>query len=183
VLDAARGAARATASRREALQAALALVREGARRERRAAATQQARGARAAAAGARAAAADLVLLAPLTGVVTSRNAEPGEVLAPGQAVVTLGDVARPWARVYLHPSALAQVRLGDTLVAQVEGDSTPVRGRVAAIATQAEFTPRVALTEEERADLLLGVKVVFADSTGRLKAGLPVRVRLPAAAR
>lgn len=180
VLDAARAASRTTASRREALEAALALLREGARRERREAAAAQARGARAAAAGARAAAGELVLLAPVTGVVTSRNAEPGEVLGAGQAVVTLGDPARPWARVYLRPAALAQVRLGDSVVAMVEGDTVPARGRVAAIASQAEFTPRVALTEDERADLLLGVKVVFADSTGRLKAGLPVRVRLGA---
>jgi hypothetical protein len=44
---------------------------------------------------------------------------------------------------------------------------------VAALATAAEFTPRVALTEKERADLLFGVKLELRDDTGRLKAGLP----------
>jgi HlyD family secretion protein len=49
---------------------------------------------------------------------------------------------------------------------------------VSAVATRAEFTPRVALTENERADLLFAVRVELADSTGRLKAGLPVTVHL-----
>jgi HlyD family secretion protein len=50
---------------------------------------------------------------------------------------------------------------------------------VASIATRAEFTPRVALTERERADLQFAVKVVFDDTTGTLKAGLPITVTLP----
>jgi hypothetical protein len=44
---------------------------------------------------------------------------------------------------------------------------------VAALATAAEFTPRVALTEKERSDLLFGVKLELRDDSGRLKAGLP----------
>jgi HlyD family secretion protein len=51
---------------------------------------------------------------------------------------------------------------------------------VTSIATRAEFTPRVALTERERADLQFAVKVVFDDSTGTLKAGVPIVVTLPA---
>ena len=52
-------------------------------------------------------------------------------------------------------------------------------GRVVAINTKAEFTPRVALTEDERADLKFGVKVEFSDSTGILKPGLPITVSIP----
>jgi HlyD family secretion protein len=50
-------------------------------------------------------------------------------------------------------------------------------GRITALNDRAEFTPRVALTEDERADLLFGVKVDLVDSGGMLKAGLPVTVR------
>jgi HlyD family secretion protein len=48
------------------------------------------------------------------------------------------------------------------------------------IAPRAEFTPRAALTERERADLVFGIKVQ-ADSQdvgGRLKAGMPVTLEL-----
>ena len=53
----------------------------------------------------------------------------------------------------------------------LEGET--FQARVTALATAAEFTPRVALTEKERADLLFGVKLELSDTTGRLKAGLP----------
>ena len=47
----------------------------------------------------------------------------------------------------------------------------------------AEFTPRVALTERERADLVFGIKVEPAegDAGGKLKAGMPVTLELPLA--
>ena len=46
---------------------------------------------------------------------------------------------------------------------------------------EAEFTPRVALTEKERADLLFGVKVALTDTTGLLQPGLPATVETRAA--
>jgi HlyD family secretion protein len=56
----------------------------------------------------------------------------------------------------------------------------PFHGRISEISTTAEFTPRVALTERERADLVFGIKVEpdSGDSGGRLKAGMPVTVDL-----
>ena len=137
--------------------------------------------AQAAAEGWRATADDLVLLSPVDGVVSSRNVEPGEVLAAGQSAITVGQPMRPWARIYVSTGVLSRLRSGDTLVARLDGDTTSYRGRITAIATKAEFTPRVALTEQERADLLFGVKVEFADTMLRLRAGVPITVQLPRA--
>jgi HlyD family secretion protein len=182
-LDAARAVARTTASRRDAARSSLQLLKQGARPERRAAAAQDTKSAEAAAAMLRATAHDLVLLSPVGGVITSRHVEPGEVVAAGQSAVTVGQPTRPWARIYVSQFALLRLRTGDTLSAHIDGDSTTYRGRVASIATKAEYTPRVALTDQERADLLFGVKIEFLDVTGRLKAGLPITVTLPANAR
>ena len=54
------------------------------------------------------------------------------------------------------------------------------RGRIASLNPRAEFTPRVALTEDEREDLLFGVRVEFDDASGMLKAGLPLTIDFPA---
>jgi HlyD family secretion protein len=178
-LDAARAAARVATGRRDAARDALRLVREGPRTERRAAAAAEARSARAAAEGWKATANDLVLVSPVDGVVSSRNVEPGEVLSAGQSAITVGQPSRPWARIYVSQFTLASLHAGDTLVAHLDGDTTSYRGRITAIASKAEFTPRVALTEQERADLLFGVKVEFADSAQRLRAGVPITVQLP----
>jgi HlyD family secretion protein len=124
-----------------------------------------------------------VLVSPVNGVVSSRNVEPGEVLSAGQSAVTVGQPDRPWARIYVSQFVLPQLKAGDTLLARLDGDTTPYAGRITAIATKAEFTPRVALTEQEREDLLFGVKVEFTGNTERLRAGLPVTVTLPSASR
>jgi HlyD family secretion protein len=182
-LDAVRAAARAAAGRRDAAREALRLLEAGARSERRLAAAAEARGAAAAAEGWRATASDLVLLSPVNGVISSRNVEPGEVLAAGQSAVTVSQPSRPWARIYVSQFVLPTLHPGDSLSAQLDGDSTVFRGRIAAIASRAEFTPRVALTDKERADLLFGVKVEFADTTQRLRAGMPISVRLPRTAK
>lgn len=178
-LDVAQTNARAAAAKRDAARAAYERASNGARPEEVDAARAEVAGAAAAARVVRATANDLVLVAPFDGVVTSRNAEPGEVLAPGQSAVTVGRVSRPWVRVYLAQGAVARVRVGQRALGTL--DDFPDRrfdGRVVAINTAAEFTPRVALTEQERSDMLFGVKVEFDDPTGMLKAGLPITVRI-----
>ena len=178
-LDAARSAARTAASRRDAASEALRLVRQGARPERIRGARAEVESARAGVEAARATASDLVLTAPLDGVVLGRHAEPGEVLGAGSPVATVGELRRPWVRVYVAQRDLPRVQIGQRAVARV--DAFPDRefpGRVTAISGRAEYTPRVALTEDERADLMFAVKVEFRDTSGVLKPGLPAEVRL-----
>ncbi|PHX96785.1 MAG: hypothetical protein CK531_07255 [Gemmatimonadetes bacterium] len=177
--DASRTLAASTAARRDAARASLALLREGARAERVAAARAESDLATAAAEGTRATAADLVLRAPVDGVISSRNVEPGEVVSAGRAVVTVANVKHQTVRVFVSQAQLSRVQPGRQVQAVL--DAYPDRefqGRVATIATKAEFTPRVALTEKERNDLLFAVKIAFADTTGLLKAGLPITVHL-----
>lgn len=179
-LDAARSAAEQSAALRDASREALRLLREGTRPERIAAARAEVDRARAALHAAEAAAADLVLTTPVAGTVLARYAQPGEVLGAGIPALTVGEVERPWTRIYLSQRDVPRVSVGLTATATL--DDFPDRefgGRVVAISPRAEFTPRVALTEEERADLLFGVKIEFDDPTGMLKPGLPVTVRIP----
>jgi HlyD family secretion protein len=178
-LDDAEAAAASAAARRDAARHALELLREGTRPERVQAARAEVARARAALQATSAVAQDLVLLAPVSGVVLSRNAEPGEILAVGQSGVTLGESAEPYVRVYVPTRQLPRVRQGQTATAVLDGfPDRPISGRVVAIRPKAEFTPRVALTERERADLVFGVKVALQDSTGLLKPGLPATVEI-----
>lgn len=182
-LDAAQAAADAAVARRDAAGEAVRLLREGTRPERIQMLRAEVANARAALAGARAVAGDLVLVAPVSGTVLSRNAEPGEMLVPGQAALTLGATDAPYVRVYVPTRQLPLVHTGQAATARLDGfPDRPFRGRVVAVSPTAEFTPRIALTERERADLVFGVKVALKDSTGMLKAGLPATVEFHQAA-
>jgi HlyD family secretion protein len=180
-VDAAHTAARSAADHRDAVQESLRLLREGTRPERIASGRASVETARAALSAAEASQKDLILLAPIDGVILSRNAEPGETLLGGQPAITLGDTRKLWVRVYVNEAALPKIRIGDSVSGFLDSDGAKsFRGKVVAINTRAEFTPRVALTEEERADLMFGVKIELQDSTGVLKPGLPITIRFAA---
>jgi len=181
-LDAARNAAQIAASRRDAASDALTLLQEGSRPEQIRAARGEVANARAAVDAALATAADLVLTAPAGGVVLGRHAEPGEAIAAGVPVLTIGRTNEPWVRVYVPAHALPSIAVGQPVAIQVSGLDRELTGRVAAINDRAEFTPRVALTEEERADQLFGVKVdVEGEGIAVVKPGMPAIVRFRAA--
>ncbi|MBI5086980.1 MAG: efflux RND transporter periplasmic adaptor subunit [Acidobacteria bacterium] len=115
------------------------------------------------------------LLAPLTGVVLTKSAEPGEVLAAGATVLTLGDMDRPWVRGYVGEKDLGRVKLG--MPAEVTTDSYPgkkYRGRVAFISSEAEFTPKQIQTQEERQKLVYRMKIEVENPNRELKLNMPV---------
>lgn len=122
---------------------------------------------------------ELVLLAPADGVILTRYLEAGEAAGVGTPIVSLGIVSRPWIRAYVGERDVAGLRVGQAVTIHADGLPAPVPGRIVEIASRAEFTPRAALTERERADLVFAIKVEFDDPAGRLKAGLPVTLEVP----
>ncbi len=123
----------------------------------------------------------LTVVAPDDGVVLTRYVNPGEALTSGAPVVSLGLVHRPWIRAYVGDLAIARVRRGDAVTVRLDGYNRSFSGRIVEVASRAEFTPRAALTERERADLVFGIKVELdsGDVGGRLKAGMPVTLDVP----
>ncbi|GMU64215.1 MAG: membrane protein [Acidobacteriota bacterium] len=160
----------------------LALLASGARPE-------QVAGARALVAQAEAAVATLDatlaksrLAAPFPGIVTVRHREPGEIVAPGAAVVTLMNPDDRWVRIYVPENRLGRVSIGQR--AAIVSDTFPGRrydGEVAFVADEAEFTPKNVQTTEERVRLVYAVKVrITGDGQLELKPGLPADVTLEA---
>ena len=176
-LDHADAAVRSAQGREQTAREALRLLQAGARPERIAAARAELSTAQSTLGQIEARASELVLVAPSDGVVLSRNAEPGEVLAAGTPVATLGDLGRRWVRVFLPQWLVSGIRPGQS-VDVMTGDRRTLVGRVASINPKAEFTPRVALTEQERSDLMFGVRVEFASPADAPMPGLWVAVRV-----
>jgi HlyD family secretion protein len=157
---------------------ALALARAGARPQRVEAARAEVTTARAALAQLEARATDLVLSAPFDGVVLGRHAEPGEALGPNVPVLTVAETARPYVRVFVPQEIVTGLVVGTPVDIVVSPDRT-IKGKIEAVNPKAEFTPRVALTEQERADLMFGVKVAVSNPAEAPHPGLWVSVRVP----
>ncbi len=118
--------------------------------------------------------ADTVAVSPISGVVLVEAAEPGEVVAPGTPVLTVGDIDRPWLRGYITATDLGRVKIGNPV--RVSTDSFPGKtynGRVSFIASEAEFTPKQIQTREERVKLVYRVKIDVENPGRELKNNMP----------
>jgi len=180
-MDLARTSLRAAEARAAGAREQLRLFEEGYRRAQVAAANQGATAALAQLAGAQSRARELLLTAPRSGLVLLVNYRAGELVPPNSPVLTLGDPDSLWMRVYVGAPLLTKLRIGSAAEVRPIGATQPYPGRVVSISSAAEFTPRAALTEEEQANLVFGVKLVLAKSGGALKAGLPADVRIASA--
>ena len=118
---------------------------------------------------------DTVAQAPAGGIVLTKSADPGEVLAPGTTVLTIGDLEHPWVRGYIGERDLGRVKIGSPV--KVTTDARPGKiynGRIAFIASEAEFTPKQIQTHEERVKLVYRVKINVENPNGELKSNMPV---------
>ena len=116
---------------------------------------------------------DMAVLAPRAGVITSRTAEPGEVLPAGAPLSVLTALAQPWLTVYVDEPSLSRIRIGDAVEVTVDGRQERFSGTVSSVAQLAEFTPKNVQTPEERAKLVFKVKIALDNRDGVFKPGMP----------
>jgi HlyD family secretion protein len=114
------------------------------------------------------------LASSVNGLVLSKNIEPGEQVAAGTPVVTVGALDSVWVRAYINETDLGRVKVGQK--ATVTTDTWPGRkypGYVSFISSEAEFTPKNVQTEKERVKLVYRIKVVIPNPNRELKPGMP----------
>ncbi len=118
--------------------------------------------------------ADTIASSPVGGVVLVKSADVGEIVAPGTAIVTVGDIDHPWLRGYVNETDLGKIQLGST--AKVTTDSYPgktYQGRVTFISSEAEFTPKQIQTPQERVKLVYRIKIEVENARHELKSNMP----------
>ena len=119
------------------------------------------------------------LYAPVSGVVLVKNSEIGEYLVPGGAVITLGDLDKPWLKAFITETDLGRVRLGQKV--SVTTDSFPGKvyeGLITFISSEAEFTPKNVQTTKERVKLVYRIKVSLPNPKQELKPGMPADAQI-----
>lgn len=126
----------------------------------------------------------LTITSPISGQVAARNAEMGEVVPPGIAVLTITEMEEVTLTAYVPESKLGLVKVGQEALVSV--DSYPGRefaGRVVSIGTRALFTPKNIQLKEEREKTVFPVKIRLANPDHKLKPGMPADARILVAER
>lgn len=119
------------------------------------------------------------IVAPVSGTILTKYAEKGESVTTGKPLFKLADLDNVFVRAYFTTVQLADLKIGDTVtVIPDDGSSSPkeLKGRVASISSQAEFTPKNIQTRDERADMVYAVKV-FVPNDGTLRLGMYAYIR------
>ena len=118
--------------------------------------------------------ADLTVLAPFSGTVLTRAAEPGEVVQAGTAIITLLDLSKVYLRGFVPEGEIGKVKIGQP--AHVFLDSNPnqaLDGYVLRIDPQATFTPENTYFRDDRVKQVVGLKVQLTQGIGFAKPGMP----------
>ena len=118
---------------------------------------------------------------PAEGLVADTLYRPGEWVPAGAPVVSLLPPGNVKIRFYVPETLLATVRIGDAVVVRCDGCGGDIAARIRFIAPQAEYTPPVIYSRENRAKLVYLVEARPVAPNAALHPGLPVEVSRAAA--
>ena len=168
---------RAAQERAQAAADALARVRSGARPQEIDAARARIAAVDAQIAALQKNAADAVVKAPVSGIVTAKLLDAGEMAAPRAAIAVITDLDHAWANVYVDERVVPTLKIGQTATILTDAGQR-LAGTITFISPKAEFTPRNVQTAEERSKLVYRIKVTADNREGVLKPGMPVEAEL-----
>jgi HlyD family secretion protein len=120
----------------------------------------------------------MTIFAPSTGTVSDTLFRPGETVGAGLPVVQLLPPANVKIRFFVPQAVVPQIAVGDAVRVTCDGCAAPIAATIRFISPQAEFTPPVIYSREERARLVFLVEAWPDAQPQRLRVGQPVDVTI-----
>lgn len=117
------------------------------------------------------------IINPVAGTVLVKYAEPNEIVSFGKPLYKIADLTTMQLRVYVSETQLANIKIGQDVTLKIDVGETMKNytGTISWIASEAEFTPKIIQTKEERVNLVYAVKIDVTND-GSLKIGMPAEM-------
>jgi len=114
---------------------------------------------------------------PFKGTLLTKYREEGEITIPGQSLYKIANMDELYLRAYVSGEQLSLIKTGQSVKVKFDAPAgrEEIEGEVNWISPQAEFTPKIIQTKEERINLVYAIKVLGTND-GRLKIGMPGEV-------
>ena len=114
---------------------------------------------------------------PIEGTVLVKYAEPNEITSYGKPLYKIADLSTMQLKVYISEKQLASIKIGQKVTVKIDSnnDLKNYDGTISWISSEAEFTPKIIQTKEERVNLVYAVKVDVKND-GSLKIGMPAEM-------
>ncbi len=116
---------------------------------------------------------------PVGGTVLEKYVQESEIAAMGKALYKIARLDEIDLRVYISGAQLPSIKIGQkvtVLVDQNAKTNQEFEGKVIWISDQAEFTPKIIQTKEERINMVYAIKVRVKND-GTMKIGMPGEVK------
>ena len=112
---------------------------------------------------------------PVNATVLTKFAQPNEFAMVGKPLFKIADLRKMYLRVYVSGSQLPNIKIGqkaEVLFDKNEKENSSLSGTVSWISQNAEFTPKIIQTKDERINLVYAVKILVTND-GAIKIGMP----------
>lgn len=112
---------------------------------------------------------------PSGGTVLETYVELGELAAPGKPLFKMANLDELSLKVFVSGTQLPKLKIGQEVKVMIDKTATEnqtMTGKISWISSEAEFTPKIIQTKEERVKLVYAVKVMVPND-GTLKIGMP----------
>lgn len=118
-----------------------------------------------------------IITNPIDGTVLVKYTEEQEVVSFGKPLYKIANLDELELKVYISETQLAEVKIGQTVRVSIDGKEglTAYDGTISWISAEAEFTPKIIQTKEERVNLVYAMKIIVKND-GALKIGMPAEV-------
>lgn len=116
---------------------------------------------------------------PLDATVLVKYVEPFELVSYGKPLYKIADLSEMQLRVYISEKQLSTVKIGQDVNVKIDDEDglKTFTGKVSWISEEAEFTPKIIQTKEERVALVYALKIIVKNN-GSLKIGMPAEMWL-----
>ncbi len=118
-----------------------------------------------------------VIVNPINGTVLVKYAEPNEITGFGRPLYKIADLSKLQLRIFISETQLPDIKIGQEVTVKIDNgeEMKSYPGTVSWIASEAEFTPKIIQTKEERVNLVYAVKIDV-ENDGSLKIGMPAEM-------
>ena len=121
---------------------------------------------------------DATIRAPISGRVSVRAAREGEVIQPGEAIITIVDVSDTWVFAALPETQAGHVAIGDAMNVELPW-GVRVSGKVFYKAAEADFATQRDVSLRKRDIKTIAIKIRVSNESGTLVPGMSAEVPMP----
>ncbi|MEP2238139.1 MAG: HlyD family efflux transporter periplasmic adaptor subunit [Maribacter sp.] len=116
-----------------------------------------------------------LIMNPISGTVLTKYSEEMELAGYGTPLYKIAGLDEITLKVYVSGDQLSHIKIGqevEVLIDDTKKENRALKGTIKWIASEAEFTPKIVQTKDERVDMVYAVKILV-QNDGYLKIGMP----------